>query len=1255
LKLLKTGNFYNGAAPTTTTFNASGATVEYACAGIQNVYPTTYANLTISNTNTKTIVAALAVDGTTTINTDGILATAYTFTTNGPVNVNGTFQLNQGGSVTGSGTWTYGAAGTLVFNKTTAHTVYSDVFWPASGGPSNVSVQGVGGISMSAARTVSGTFQTSYNVNNANYLTINGTAQINTGGSILGSPTYGSSSTLKYNVGGSFIRNDEWTTATSGEGYPNNIQVSNATALNMGTSAAHCAGNLTVDASITLNTTSGGLTVGGSVISNGAISLGGDVFVGGNWTIGASGSQTNNSKAVFFNGATGDQTVSKTGGGTVYFDYLVVDKATSGNVVISSSPATDITINTTAGSVLQLVNTGGLELNGRTLALNNSGGGIYVNGTRNITSAISGGKLNINQYKYVANNSGTGSLAIGPNVTVNLNANGNLDFGNSGGYITTLNGTLSINSTTSCFVNTNPPVYGSGSLLKYNSGGTYGRGLEWSATSGAGYPANVQISNTTTVDIGANSGSGTARQCSGNLTVDALSVFTMNTNAMTAAVTVAGDVSNYGTITLSGSLGGDLKTNGSLLDNGTFNANNRAVFFNGGNAQNISGSGTFDISYVRINKSGGSVRLLSNLDCAGPNGSNAMEIEGAASILDLNGYTLTLGQAGVASTYNNGISSPGTIKGSTSSVLTILGAGALGTINFDQTTPGTTNVLQNFNIDRTAAGTVTLGNSPQVDGTLTLTNGTLNGTMTYGATGTLKYDGTSYTTTTTAEFPATSGPASLNVNNADAGGLSLHANRTLTGSLTIASAKKLNVPAGVQLSVTGTTTTNGGLVLQSPASQGESGSFLPSGTVTGSVTVERFIPAYTSGADGWHLLSSPVASQAIAPNFTPAANDDDLFRFNEAATDNLPWINYKGLTFSTFTSGEGYLAAYKTAGSPKSFVGTLNQSDVTLTNLTYTSANAWKGWHLLGNPFSCAILWNKTGGSWGALTNVEAVAQVMNSGGTYTARNANDPIPAMNGFMVHVSSATNTITIPLAARAHSTTDWYKNAGNDMEKLMLTASSSDNTTYVETMVVINPESTPGFDMEYDGHFLAGIEAAPQLWSQVGDEKLCVNTLPLNDETRIVSLGFIKGSSDSYTMNCTGIASINPSVSIVLEDTRAGKTQDLRLSPVYHFNAAGSDNASRFLLHFGRAFSVNDQAQNNTFHIYTVNNALYVTNIGGMALKGNVFVYNMTGQQVATKELSGTSETSLTVNLATGYYMVKAVTSDHVYSAKVFIKK
>lgn len=209
---------------------------------------------------------------------------------------------------------------------------------------------------------------------------------------------------------------------------------------------------------------------------------------------------------------------------------------------------------------------------------------------------------------------------------------------------------------------------------------------------------------------------------------------TVNFGSTADGCNVTGSLFNTGTLTLSTAIGGDITVQGNITDNGTFNANNRAVFFTGSNVQTIQGSGTFDIAYVRINKAAGRVVLGTDLTCQGPNGGNAIELSGTSSILDLNGFTLNLGQTGVASTYNNAVSPAGFIRSSPASSISILGNGALGTLLFDQSTPGTSNSIRNLTINRASTGSVTLGNdlnitgglSANTEGALTVTNGVFN-------------------------------------------------------------------------------------------------------------------------------------------------------------------------------------------------------------------------------------------------------------------------------------------------------------------------------------------------------------------------------------------------------------------------------------------------------------------------------------------------------------------------------------------------
>jgi hypothetical protein len=218
---------------------------------------------------------------------------------------------------------------------------------------------------------------------------------------------------------------------------------------------------------------------------------------------------------------------------------------------------------------------------------------------------------------------------------------GGVNFGSA----STVNGTLSINS--GGFINTNTPFYGSGSILKYNTGGTYGRSSEWSATSGAGAPHSVQISNSTTLNY-PNTGAGafsTNLSLAGNLTVDNGSALYMdwggNSNK-SGRLDVAGNVLLNGNLSLGNANGGDIKVGGNWTRNSgsTLNTNNRAIFFTGSGTSTITGNGGETYTYMVNEKTGGTISLGNNLTLTAPNGGNALTHKSTASI-NLNSYDLT--------------------------------------------------------------------------------------------------------------------------------------------------------------------------------------------------------------------------------------------------------------------------------------------------------------------------------------------------------------------------------------------------------------------------------------------------------------------------------------------------------------------------------------------------------------------------------------------------------------------------------------
>jgi len=550
---------------------------------------------------------------------------------------------------------------------------------------------------------------------------------------------------------------------------------------------------------------------------------------------------------------------------------------------------------------------------------------------------------------------------------------------------------------------------------------------------------------------------------------------------------------------------------------------------------------------------------------------------------------------------------------------------------------------------------VTSGQNFSINGTLTMINGSIstNGyALSYGENGTLKYDGISYNMTSDAEFPTFNGPMNLIINNANsASGLSLHANRTISGTLTVAAGKIFNIPAGLQLTVNGTTTTNGGLVLKSPANDGPTGSFISNGSVTGNITVERYFNGWSTYF-GWHFLSSPIVSQSIQPEFVPdpPTASEDFYQWDEV-TDL--WVNSKSAPGiwnsgfeSDFIAGKGYLVAYQTAVT-RQFSGIPNTSNFPVDDLTLSSGTN-SGWHLLGNPFPSALEWN--GGEWG-LSNIASTAKIwVESTASYTDIHDSDHdiIPAMNGFFVQVTASPGSLTIPASARVHDVTPWYKNSE---KSIRLTAREAEFGTAQTINIRIDEASSDEYNEAFDSRFLPGY--APKFYSMKGQERLSTNTLPGLSDRRIISLGFIKNNASNFTLELNP-GNMIPGLVIFLRDAKTNIVQNLSEIPVYSFSSTEGDDPNRFQLVFNNPYGVVNPVKEKVIGIFSMNGSIYISINSNKVIRGDVFVYNLMGQEIMHNKLTG--EKLIIMHPKTtvcGYYVVKVITNEKVFSGKVFL--
>ncbi|MFN7015168.1 MAG: hypothetical protein ACK4ON_12955, partial [Bacteroidia bacterium] len=173
-------------------------------------------------------------------------------------------------------------------------------------------------------------------------------------------------------------------------------------------------------------------------------------------------------------------------------------------------------------------------------------GGVAPSADLNMGSVAIGHSIAMDQNNTIS----AATIGSGATLTVNSGVTLQTNGGITGAGSLTLSGTLQINAGGYTSI---APTYNTNAILKYNSGGTYGRSTEWNSISGTGYPYNVQISNNTILDL-SNGSPGSTKECAGDITIDAGSTLTMN--PMNAPLRVNGSLTNNGTLTLSNTSGG---------------------------------------------------------------------------------------------------------------------------------------------------------------------------------------------------------------------------------------------------------------------------------------------------------------------------------------------------------------------------------------------------------------------------------------------------------------------------------------------------------------------------------------------------------------------------------------------------------------------------------------------------------------------------------------------------------------------------
>ena len=533
------------------------------------------------------------------------------------------------------------------------------------------------------------------------------------------------------------------------------------------------------------------------------------------------------------------------------------------------------------------------------------------------------------------------------------------------------------------------------------------------------------------------------------------------------------------------------------------------------------------------------------------------------------------------------------------------------------------------------------------------------------------------------EFIATEGTVELNstaAQSVDAG--------TFTGDSI--NSLVINNPAGVSL--LGPLFVSGSVLLQNgdlsaaghlTLSSDASGTALllntGTGTVTGNLTMQRYIPS----GFGYKYFSSPFRSATVGE----FSDDMDLdfwfptfYRYDESMTSS-GWVDYSDPA-NVLEPVNGYAAnlGSSAAANTVDITGEVNNGALSL-NLYNNNNSYTQGMNLVGNPYPSPIDWDAAGG-W-TRSNIDDAVYFFKSsttdqyGGTYSSYVNGIPsdgsvsgiIPSMQGFFVHVSDGAypvtgvlgmdNDVRINDQSQAFTKSAATASAGKGSVPLLrLAACFENNDQGTDPMVIyLHEYAYEGFDKEYDALKLLNTDFnVPNLYSVIpGDRILSVNALPdQHDEVLSIPLGLKTNRAGTVKFRLSELDDYFMHASIYLSDTETGARHELKSDTEYTVSLEPGQYHDRFFLDItGLTTGITPAPdKDDIFKVYFSNNMLK-TNIFVVEGSNGMFsVFNLTGQMIFSKKITEPGYYEFDAPRFPGIYIINYLTGVRSVSKKIF---
>lgn len=404
------------------------------------------------------------------------------------------------------------------------------------------------------------------------------------------------------------------------------------------------------------------------------------------------------------------------------------------------------------------------------------------------------------------------------------------------------------------------------------------------------------------------------------------------------------------------------------------------------------------------------------------------------------------------------------------------------------------------------------------------------------------------------------------------------------------------------------------------------------GTVTGDLTVQR----YLFNTIGHHFICSPLSGATVnelADDFPLDLNTafPHIYYYDETDSSGHNSAGWLAPTSTGHVMGqaEGY-SAYFMAGSGMTLdmTGTLNTGTINIP-LTYTpsayvdtTSCPPEGWNLVGNPYAAPIDFDLLIQS--ASTDIKKAMYIwdpstktyfsyvdgIGSPSTFGSR-----VPSMQGFWIK-TNATTTLTFDNSMRLtnpdDTTNTFFKAAGSPLFRLEMSGQGQ----RAEIVTRFKPGARVGFDDDMDAFFIPSeYPGFVDFAVATGEGPLSINSMPMLQTSDVtIPLQYKVDHVGTYTIEMTDFSNFGSNDEVILEDVVQGVNHILNNGP-YTFTSTVNDNQRRFNVRVVPAvISTIDPLEKEQLNVYKCQDALCLSFPEVNTSSRNLRIYNSLGQLV-----------------------------------------